>query len=157
MKCMSCGKPVRLQIETRKHDIGLDEPITVEGAEVARCANCGEEYVGIPRERALLKAVAHEVATKRPKLTAAEIRFLRTYLGLSSNDFAQVIGVDPSTVSRWENGHQDMGEQTERLLRLLALVGGRRVSEYPLGDFGSEAAVPSKIRARLEDGYWRAA
>lgn len=37
-------------------------------------------------------------------LTATEIRELRYRMGLTQHEFAEVIGVRPVTISRWENG-----------------------------------------------------
>jgi DNA-binding transcriptional regulator YiaG len=46
--------------------------------------------------------LAQAVATKKERLTPKEIRFLRTYLGYSSADFARKLGISLPTVSRWE-------------------------------------------------------
>jgi transcriptional regulator with XRE-family HTH domain len=37
---------------------------------------------------------------------------------LKINDFAQLLGVDRVTVSRWENGHEKPSRSVDRLVRL---------------------------------------
>ena len=37
------------------------------------------------------------------------------------SDFARHFGVEPTTVSRWENGREPMGPAAERLLRVSAI------------------------------------
>ena len=73
-----------------------------------------------------------------------EIRFLRKYLGLSSKDFASKIGVDHTTVSKWErvDETQGMGPVAERFLRMFFLYE-KPVDEYPLEEMGAEAAAPA--------------
>jgi DNA-binding transcriptional regulator YiaG len=49
----------------------------------------------------------------------AEVRFLRKHLGWSGADFAAHMGVDPTTVSAWENERKPFGTSSDRLLRLI--------------------------------------
>ena len=52
----------------------------------------------------------------------AEIRFLRKNLHLKINEFAQLLGVDRVTVSRWENEHEKPSRSADRLIRLTYAV-----------------------------------
>jgi transcriptional regulator with XRE-family HTH domain len=101
---------------------------------------------------------AHAIIGKRERLTPAEIRFLRKYLGWSGGDFAAHIGSTPETVSRWEHGSASMGVTADRLLRLMV------ASRQPAADYALETirivarTQPKPIRLRVEvtDGHWRA-
>jgi putative zinc finger/helix-turn-helix YgiT family protein len=143
--------------ENYKYDAsGLDH-VTLEGIDVAHCPECGERVASIPRIDELHHAIALALAAKRERLLPNEIRFLRKYLGLSSTDFAEKVGVDKATVSRYESREdpQPMGRQTERLLRLMVLCE-KPVDSYPLEDtaLGEPRAERMVLRAR-KDGWTR--
>src|SRR6185312_5341640 len=88
-----------------------------------------EEATEVPRIAELHRVVALAVLRKPSRLTGDEVRFLRKFIGWSGSDFARRIGVDPSTVSHWENGKQPIGPASDRLLRML-VVHERQVSDY---------------------------
>ncbi|MFH0900948.1 MAG: type II TA system antitoxin MqsA family protein [Pseudomonadota bacterium] len=157
MKCLQCGGQMTTARENFRYDaVGL--PVTLHGVEVSRCPECGEYEVAIPRIDELHRAIALPVIRKRARLTSGEIRFLRKYLGWSGVDFARHMGVDVSTVSRWENGQQMIGGQADRLLRLL-VARLRPVEEYPLEELDSiedVEAPPLRIGASVKNDTWRA-
>ena len=102
----------------RYEAVGLSG-ITLQGVEVSRCGKCGEYEVAIPRIEDLHRAIAEAVISKKDRLTAAEIRFLRKHLGWTGAEFAAHFGAARETVSRWENGTSPMGSTAERLLRMV--------------------------------------
>lgn len=104
--------------------------VTLENVEVSQCAACGERIVSIERMIDLHRSLAFAVASQRARLSAAEVKFLRKYLGWSSSSFAKVMGTAPATVSRWESGKQPMGLVAEHLLRVL-VFREKPVEEYP--------------------------
>ena len=131
MSCENCGKRIRARREAY-HYTGCGLPnVTLLNVEVHRCATCGWHAVDIPRILDLHALLARLLACKVPRLTPAEARFLRKYLGLSGRDFAAKMGVKPETVSRWESGAQAMGPAAERLLRLMALAYAP-IDKYPV-------------------------
>ena len=83
------------------------------------CEVCGYSGVEIPGILSLQRAIANDIVCHPGQIEPAEIRFLRKFLGLSSQALADRMGVDKATVSRWENGKQPFGAQAERLLRVL--------------------------------------
>ena len=65
------------------------------------------------------------VVEKPHPLSGQEVRFLRKYLGMNGATFASHLGVDRAVVSRWENGHDRIGPQSDRLIRTVATsLGG---------------------------------
>ena len=159
MKCKRCGKAVRAKREAFHYTAcGLPD-VTLLNVEVRRCAACGGQSVAIPRIEELHRLIALAVARKGARLTPAEIRYLRKYLGLSGRDFAAKIGVAPATVSRWESdaAPQPMGGTAERLLRLMAMAYPP-VSAYPV-DFKAELPLeqvaldaPASLRLSVQPG-----
>src|SRR6185312_4534457 len=75
--------------------------VTVEGIRRVRCSACGESWEDIPRLAELHQVIADAVIHKRSRLSGAEVKYLRKYIGWSSSDFAKRIGADPATVSKW--------------------------------------------------------
>lgn len=120
MKCTECGGVMIVEKNAvRRYDIGGLPHITLHGVEVARCEACGNEDVTIPRIEQLHRVLASGFINQKRALAPTEIRFLRKYIGLSTADFAKVMGKTRETVSRWENGSVPMGDSADRLLRLL--------------------------------------
>ena len=146
-------------METRREEVEYDAAglpgVILRGVDVSRCPACGHEQVHGPREPALHQALARAVVAKPGRLTGPEIRFLRKHLGLSGQDFADVMGSDPSTISRWENGKEPMNKHADRLLRLMVLIG-KRLQKYQLARVARDDAEPSRYEAILEGDDWRA-
>ena len=97
--------------------------------EVRRCTACGEELPVIPQISQLHRALAQVIIEQRVRLSGADIRFLREYLGHSRQGFANLVGVARETLSRWEKGKDAIGPSADRLLRLL-VVQEKRVENY---------------------------
>jgi len=159
MKCLDCRIEMSKSEETIAYDECGLEGITLEGVTVHRCPNCGGRTVGIRRIEGLHRTIAESLALRPERLGPAEFRFLRKYLGLSTADFARMMHLDPSTVSRIENKEkpQAIGDSLEQLLRMLVLTG-KPVESYPLEEMGSKDRPARVSRTRYvaaADG-WRA-
>jgi putative zinc finger/helix-turn-helix YgiT family protein len=158
--CPGCGGELQSGRENYKYTACGLPNITLMNVEVSRCRNCGEEIASIPHVEALHREIAIAIIKKHARLTPAEIRYLRKYLGMSGVSFAELMGVDATTVSRWESEKlaQPMGPQAERLLRLL-VARIRPVGEYPAETLARVAqGQPTPIRLGLmpRDEGWEA-
>jgi len=120
-QCPACGNEMRARTESRRYDQMVN--VVLEGIDVHHCDNCGEEEVVYRRFGQLNEAIAQMIAGEEARLGPGEIRFLRTYLGLTGAQLARTMGVAPETVSRWESesAGQSMGTVAERLLRVMVL------------------------------------
>jgi putative zinc finger/helix-turn-helix YgiT family protein len=133
--------------------------ITLVGVEVSRCPNCGAFEVSIPHIEELHRLLAHEVAARTERLASEEIRFLRKWLGWSGVDFAAHMGVDPATVSRWENDSLQMGGSAERLLRLMVATR-EPIQSYSLDmlkQISDTKATPLRLGFQADAAGWRIA
>jgi putative zinc finger/helix-turn-helix YgiT family protein len=142
---------MKVRQETRRSYAGLEDVI-IEGVQVRHCPDCGEEEVSYANIEQLHAQLAMQLAQKEASLTPREIRFLRTYLGLSGVDLARRMGVTKETVSRWERVDKPlaMGTTAERLLRLMA-VHEQPVAAYPLEQLERVAiSKPAPLRVRLK-------
>jgi putative transcriptional regulator len=132
---------------------------TIEGAELTYCPDCGGHGVGFQKLGPMMRAIAAAVVRKPTRLAPEEIRFLRDHLGYTGRDLARLLGVGPSSVSRWENGKEPIGPVPDRLLRTLEVLrdGVEGFDVQALGTIGDEAGAPMRLRVRMKDGQWRAA
>ena len=120
MRCDLCGGAMRVLDGQmyRYVESGL-ENVTIENISVYECAGCGERTPIIPRIEELHDRLARAIALKPAPLAGPEIRFLRKQLGMSARKWAALMHVDHTTLSRWENGTQEIGPQSDSLVRLL--------------------------------------
>jgi putative zinc finger/helix-turn-helix YgiT family protein len=157
MNCPDCNQPMTSADENYGYAASGLPYVTLVGVEVRRCAACGEHEVVIPKIEQLHRTIAMAVVEKRSRLTAAEIRFLRKYLGWSGVDFARHMGVTAESVSRWENDREQMAAVADRLLRLMV------VTQAPVSDYSLDALVdldeksaPVRLRVAPKKGGWLA-
>ena len=159
-KCRNCGKDaMTARAETYLYaESGLPNVVLV-GVDVRRCPKCGAFEVLIPRVAELHRVIAKAVIHKPARLAGAEVRFLRKHLGWSGADFAAHMGVDPTTVSAWENERKPFGTSSDRLLRLM-VARQAPVEDYSLDELTRIADVqePSrKVEVRSKDHGWQIA
>ncbi len=156
-KCRTCGKgELTSRVETHLYtESGLPH-VALVGVEVRRCPSCGHHEVVLPRVTELHRTIAHAVIHKPARLSGAEVRFLRKSLGWSGVDFAERMGVDPSTVSSWENDKDPIGPTSDRLLRLM-VARGTPVEDYSLDDLlkiDNERRPPIEVRISPKGKGW---
>lgn len=157
MKCSECGEPMTSARENYSYTASGLPYVTLVGVEVRRCKACGDHEVVLPKIEQLHRAIALALIGKLPRLTAAEVRYLRKYLGWSGADFARHMGVTAESVSRWENDREPMSAVADRLLRLMVATKAP-VSDYSLDSLAEvgEQAAPARLRVEPERGGWRA-
>lgn len=119
-ECSNCGAPA--EVVRADYDFSAEAGLTVvlEGIDVVQCKKCGNVDPIIPKLGPLMRVLAKALIEKRYPLTGPEVRFLRKHLGKSGDDFAKLLHVDRTVLSRWENGANAIGDQSDRLIRLIA-------------------------------------
>ena len=139
--CRSCGgeygPPEQVTVPLRALP-----SVQVSGIEGRRCQGCGAVKYAIPKMEELFRVVATLLVHKRERLTGAEARFLRKWLGWSGQDTADRLGFTPEHVSRWENGKVPISETADKLLRSLVLVREPIASN---GAWDEELATVAKV------------
>lgn len=107
-KCPVCRKGVQLPANISyttemKHD-GQGYSISVPLLAVLKCDNLECEAITLPD--ASQEVLDMALREKAHLLTPAQITAGRQQLRLSQKDFAELLGVAPETISRWESGAQ---------------------------------------------------
>jgi transcriptional regulator with XRE-family HTH domain len=59
---------------------------------------------------------------KKTILSGEEARYLRKWVGYSATELAETTGYSKSIISRWENEKQNIGKESDRLLRLVVFA-----------------------------------
>lgn len=120
MKCESCRSNTRRRIQESYHytECGL-ENIYLKNVTLLACEQCGEESLLLSKLLALHETIARGIALQPCALRGPDIRFLRRQLGYSAKRWASFLRIDISTLSRWENSQQEVGPQSDALIRLL--------------------------------------
>ena len=158
--CRTCRKGEMLAREETYLYVESGLPnVVLSGVQVRRCPACGAHELVLPRVTDLHRTIAFALVRKPARLTGAEVRYLRKYLGWSGVDFARHIGVDPSTVSNWENDKDPIGPSSDRLLRLM-IVQQSPIENYSLDELTkieNERRPPIEVHVSRSDHGWAVA
>lgn len=104
--------------EYRYTECGLNNVI-IRGAETA-IDDDGEEMYTIPNINGLHRVIAHSIITREHGIAPEELRFLRTEMGLTQAELAELVKKDHQTVGRWERGETPIDQNAELVVRMVA-------------------------------------
>ena len=105
------------QAPYRYTECGL-ESVLIHGI-VPHIDDEGDEVITIPHINALHKVIAAALVQRPGLLTGKEIRFLRTEIGMTQAELAQLVHKEALSVGRWERGEVLIDANAETLLRLM--------------------------------------
>jgi len=118
--CINCQNQATVTRGSYRFE-GVGLPLTLENIELVKCEHCGTVDPIIPNMDELMHTMALAVICSPCKLDGARLRFLRTYVGKGSAEFAKLLHLDKTTMSKMENDERSIGDQTDRLIRLLVV------------------------------------
>lgn len=103
------------------------------------CPQCGETYDDLGELARFDLSVAGELAREGP-VSGESLRFMRKAVGLPAAELADLLGVTPEPVSRWEHGKLAFDRRTFALVGMLVLDRreGRSATADLLRDLGRE-------------------
>ncbi len=82
----------------------------------------GEETIRIPNVNGLHRLIAEGIVGSDGSLTGAELRFLRSEMGMTQSQLGSLLHRERLTVSRWERDESAMDGSAEALLRIYATI-----------------------------------
>lgn len=103
----------------RYTDSGLDNVI-IEGVNFLK-DDSGEECLIIPNINGLHKTIAHGIVVRRAAMSGREFRFIRTEMGMTQAELANMLHREALAVSRWERGECPIDANAEAIVRLYAI------------------------------------
>jgi putative zinc finger/helix-turn-helix YgiT family protein len=140
----TCGRCRQQSVEretlpysTDVHYDGRSYSVDMPKFSVPRCKNCGAMVLDDHANDQITDALRRHLGL----LTPAQIRDNRESLGLKQRDFANLVGIGESTVSRWETGAQIQQRSLDKLMRLyfaLPTVRNALADKDRLAELGSE-------------------
>lgn len=129
VNCSHCGKAMRKAIGNHHYlESGLNN-VYLENIPMYECPDCRIAYPSIFRLGRLNDLIALSLVQKPALLNGREIRFLRKNLRMPSQIFARQLGVDKTTLSKWENDLQKHSEGNDRLIRTTYVLEKRVMRE----------------------------
>jgi DNA-binding transcriptional regulator YiaG len=141
--CSSCGSPAQVARGVyRFRESGLAHVFLVN-IDMLRCVQCGNEDPVIPHLNELMSVLALAVVKKPCPLNGEEVRFLRKFLRMTGEQFGRHLGVTKHTVSKWENGEDPVGPQSDRLIRAVSVCLGEALQDH-IEEIG-------QVLAKIED------
>lgn len=128
-QCSACGADAEIARGSYSfRESGL-RSVKLLNIDIIRCPRCGNEDPIIPRVNDLMRLLARAVIEKPYRLAGDDVRFLRKYLRMTQQEFAQLLHVDKTHVSKWENDEDQVGPQSDRLIRAVALALGEGLKD----------------------------
>ena len=103
----------------RYTDSGLDN-VMIEGVNLLP-DDSGDECLTIPNVNGLHKTIAHGIVVRRGSISGRELRFIRTEMGMTQAQLAEMLHREPLAISRWERGECPIDANAEALVRLHAI------------------------------------
>lgn len=121
-KCEECGKKMRRVVQERYQylESGLSNVVLRRIA--AHVCECGEQVVALPNVERLHGLIFEKILMKESAIRGDELRFLRKTMGLKGVDFARMVKVDPTTLSKWEAGTQAISDEHDKLIRFAVVL-----------------------------------
>lgn len=116
----------------------------------------GETVIRIKNIEGLHRAIAQAVIQKKGRMTAEELRFLRTEMEETQSVLAKIIGYERLQIARWEKGECSIPQVVDMLMRTLAIQKLFRNRGPLLEETSKNISEPAdddlKIQA-IEDDY----
>ena len=132
---------------------GLPYPVVLlDAAEEVTHPKTGEVIgIAIPNAEELAAAVALALCFMPVRLIGAEIRFIRRVLGMTGQELASAVEMDPATLSRWEHGKQEIGGWADKAIRMAAVL--RLQDHAPGSSLHPEEVVTLRFAPRRSGSY----
>lgn len=140
----------------RYSECGLNH-VFIEGLTVV-VDDAGEKVHSIPNLPSLHRAIAKSIIMQKSGLSGKELRFLRTEMGLSQAEMAEVFHVTRATVNRWERDKGEIDSNAQVVIRLLAAERLGITLEVSVGEMAKRSVSsadtsPIRIDGRDPSNY----
>lgn len=139
------------RIDYRYDECGIDNVILMK---LECCQDDeGELVITVPNVNILHRSLMRAIAEKGTGLTPQELRFVRTEMGMTQAELAQVVDRDGQSIGRWERGEKPIDRSAETIIRVLALqhVAAAVPDVAKLATWSVETAGSPPIRIDASD------
>lgn len=111
----------------------------------------GEETVRISNPNGLHRLIARYLVESVGALTGAELRFLRSEMGMTQAQLGLLLHRERLTVSRWERDETTMDGSAEALIRIYATIklGLGRVDDAKVEEISAKCVAAANTRGQM--------
>lgn len=126
--CVECNGTMREVIGVAPTIVN-QERMSVAGARFLECRKCGSvQYT--PDQMDAIDTAAHRIYRNRYHLLSpVDVVSIRKRSGLSQRAMAELLGLGPNTISRWETDRNVQTAALDRFLRVLDADGADHIRE----------------------------
>ncbi|MDX3976698.1 helix-turn-helix domain-containing protein [Shinella sp.] len=109
----------------------------------------GDEIITIPAINELHQVIALGIINHSKGMSGDELRFLRTEMGLTQSELAELVHKDKQSIGRWERGEIELNSSAEALIRRLAIEKLQLPSDAGIDEL-SRRSVPSAAQQSIK-------
>lgn len=81
----------------------------------------GDLVITIPAINELHAVISLGIVSHEHGISGSELRFLRTEMGLTQSELAEIVHHDKQTIGRWERGEFEIDSKAETIIRKFAI------------------------------------
>jgi DNA-binding transcriptional regulator YiaG len=119
-RCALCGYAGAFELVATTEEAVIGERAFRADVAAERCPSCREVFTPAEEPMAFGEAVARRLIVDGD-VSGASFRYLRHTLGVTGQALAEMLGVEPELVSRWEQGDRDVDRLAWAVLAMLVL------------------------------------
>lgn len=151
LKCSNCGEDARVvRGDYEFKESGLPGLVLLD-IELVKCGKCGNVDPVLPRVDDLMHVAAVAILEKPYRLQGEELRFLRKHIDANQEEFARLLHVDKTTLSKWENNEDPIGVQSDLLARAVVISRDKRLEKRAADHIRAfEKIADKQKRVRVE-------
>ena len=129
VRCSNCGSEARIvRGDYQFKETGL-RGVILHDIELMKCGRCGNVDPVLFRVDELMHLLTVAILRKPYRLEGEELRFLRKHIELTQEEFAKLLHVDKTTLSKWENNEDPIGIQSDLLARTMVISRDKRLEK----------------------------
>jgi len=143
-QCSNCGSEAK--IVRGDYDFlesGL-RGVVLHDIELVKCDKCGNLDPVLYQVDEIMHLIALAVLRWPYRLRGEELRFLRKHIDLSQEEFAKLLRVNKTTLSKWENNEDPIGVQSDLLARAIVISRDKRLEKRAADHIRAFAKIADK-------------
>jgi YgiT-type zinc finger domain-containing protein len=150
-QCDNCGSEARIvRGDYEFKETGLRDFVLLD-IELVKCGKCGDVDPILFQVDELMHIAAVAILQKPYRLQGEELRFLRKHIDLNQEEFARLLHVDKTTLSKWENNGDPIGLQSDLLARAVVISRDKRLEKRAADHIRAfDKIVDKQKRVRVE-------
>jgi YgiT-type zinc finger domain-containing protein len=152
-ECSNCGAEARVvRGDYEFKESGLRDVVLLD-IKLVKCGKCGNVDPILFQVDDVMNLIAVAILQKPYRLLGEELRFLRKHVDLPQEEFAKLLHVDKTTLSKWENNEDPIGIQSDLWARTVVMSRDKRLEKRAadhIRTFGKMANKQKRVRVEVD-------